>query len=137
MPGFGGYFLDQSDRLNVYLTKPDQQKETAVSVLSGWKPLTKLLSRKHTSVADMKVLKGQYTFLKLQSWKSQLVHKIAQKAFGVTGGVYSIGVDQSKNKVSMGVKNKSVRKKVIDNLARINIPKDAVAIYQMSKPEFY
>jgi hypothetical protein len=124
MPGFGGFFFDQSGQLNVYLTNPSQQKATVISVLSNWKPLTKLLSRRHTSVTDMKVLKGRYTLLQLQAWKSKIP---------VIDGVYEIGIDQSKNKVSIGVKGKAVKNEIIKKLTQLNIPKNAVAIFKMSQ----
>jgi hypothetical protein len=126
IPGFGGLFLDQSGQLNVYLAEPDEQKAKAVSVLSSWKPLTTALSNTTASVSDMKVKKGQYTFVQLYAWN---------KKIPATDGVYETGIDQSKNKVSIGVKDKAVKNKIINKLAHLNIPKDAVAIYKTSQAD--
>jgi hypothetical protein len=136
IPGFGGLFISKSGKFTIYLTHPTAQIAQAKEVLSNSKPIQKALARiraqggnyQSASVANMVVKKGQYTFLQLYSWD----HKIP-----AIDGVYETGIDQSKNKISIGVKNKTVKNKVINKLAELNIPKDAVAIYKMSKPEFY
>jgi hypothetical protein len=139
IPGFGGLFINKSGKFTIYLTHPATQKAKAKEVLSNSKPITKALARlraqggkyQSASIVNMVVKKGRYTFLQLYSWDHE-TGKIR-----VMDGVYAEGIDQSKNKVSIGVKNKAVKTKVINKLAQLNIPKDAVAIYQMSKPEFY
>jgi hypothetical protein len=77
----------------------------------------------------MVVKKGQYSFAKLYVWKKKVINKM----FNMTG-VYTTDIAESKNKVSIGVKNKAVKKKVTKKLSNLNIPKDAVLISKTSKP---
>ena len=51
--------------------------------------------------------------------------------------VHLIGVDQSRNKVSIGVKNKAVKEKTVMELDSLNISVDAFIFYQMTPPELY
>lgn len=132
IPGFGGLFIDDSGQLSIYLTHPDKQKETAKEVLSNSELIQKALSNSSASVSNMRILKGQYTFTTLHKWKSEVTRKVL-----AMDGVYSSGIDQSLNQLSIGVKNKSVLKNVNKKLTELNIPQKAVIIYQMSQPEYY
>jgi len=132
IPGFGGLFIDDSGQLSIYLTNPDQQKAKAREVLSNSELIAKALSNTSASVSNMKILKGQYTFLSLYTWKKE----VADKVFSMDG-VYSIGIDEYRNKVSLGVKNKAIKAKVNEKLSELDIPRDAVMMYQMTPPEYY
>jgi hypothetical protein len=134
IPGFGGFFISKSGKFTIYLTHPAAQKAKAKEVLSNSKPIQKALARirdqggkyQSASVANMVIKKGQYTFLQLYSWDHKTGKILA------SDGVYAEGIDQSKNKVSIGVKDKAVKNKVINKLVQLNIPKGAVAIYKTS-----
>jgi hypothetical protein len=133
IPGLGGMFINSSGQLTIYLTHPAKQKAKAKEVLSNSNSLTEILSRySKASFANIKIKKGKYTFLKLYKWSRMKGNDI----MGIDG-VYSSGIDQSLNKLSYGVKNKEVKNRVIKKLLQLNIPKDAVMFYQMTKPEFY
>jgi hypothetical protein len=133
IPGFGGMFINQSGQFTIYLTHPAKQKAKAREVLSSSNSLTEILSRySKASVSNMVVKKGRYTFIQLYGWD----HKASGNILAMDG-VYSSGIDQSLNKLSYGVKNKAVKNRVIKKLPQLNIPKDAVMFYQMTKPEFY
>lgn len=132
IPGFGGLFINDSDQLNIYLTQPAEQKETAIQVLSSSELIKKALSNSSASVSNMKVNQGQYTFIKLYTWKKEISSKVL-----IMDPVYSVGIDQSQNKVSVGVKNKSTLDSVNRKLVELNIPEEAVMIYQMTPPELY
>jgi len=131
IPGFGGLFINQSGQLTIYLTQPEDQKAQARAVLSNSELVAGALSNTSASVSDMEVKKGQYTYVQLYEWR----HTITGDVMAIEG-VYSAGLDLSRNKLSFGVKNKAVREKVRVKLAELNIPEDAVFIYQMSEPEY-
>lgn len=136
-PGFGGLFINKSDQLAIYLTNPANQKEKAKEVLSNSKLIMDMLSQLQdqgysVSVATMEILNGQFTFMQLHNWKSEVSSKILSM-----DGVYVSGIDQSRNKVSVGVKNKSVRDAALRKLSDLNIPEAAVIFYQMTPPELY
>jgi hypothetical protein len=135
IPGFGGLFISKSGKFTIYLTHPAAQKAGAREVLSHSKLIQKTLARirsegakfKSASVANMVVLKGQYTFLQLHAWE----HKVP-----FIDGVYTTDVDESKNKVTIGVKGKAVKNEIIKKLTQLNIPRNAVAIFKMSQPVY-
>lgn len=136
-PGFGGLFINKSGQLSIYLTNPESQEAKAKEVLSNSKLIADMLSQLQdqgysVSIANMEILNGQYTFLQLYNWKS----KIGEKIFPMDGA-YTNGIDQSVNKVSVGVKDKAVRDKVVKKLPQLNIPENSVMFYQMTPPELY
>src|SRR5699024_8546193 len=73
---------------------------------------------------------GRYTFIQLQRWRIQVSGKILTMK-----GVYSNGIDESLNKLTIGVKNNAVKERVIKKLVQLNIPKDAIKIFKMSPPK--
>lgn len=135
IPGFGGVFINDSDQLSIYLTDPAGQKEQAVGVFSDSELITNVIDDLQSqgysaSVEDMEVLQGQYTFNELYNWKSEMNSEVLSME-----GIYSIGVDQSRNKVSVGVKDKAVKETVVMELDRLNVSDDAVVFYQMTPPQ--
>jgi len=92
IPGLGGLFINDSGQLSVYLTNPGEQQAKAEAVFLSFKPLTKALARlrdqkpqyQATSISNMEILKGQYTFTTLYEWKKEVSSKIL-----VMDGVYS------------------------------------------------
>jgi hypothetical protein len=135
IPGFGGMFINQSGQFTIYLTHPATQKAKAKEVLSNSEPIKKALARiraegqkyQSASVANINIKKGQYTFIQLQVWENKIVDKVS-----TMDGFYGNGIDQSKNKVSIGVKDREVKNKIIKRLVKLNIPKNAIMIYKTS-----
>src|SRR5690625_6040808 len=80
----------------------------------------------------MVILHGQYNFIELYNWKSEVHSKIHSME-----DVHSIVVGQSRNKMSIGVKNKAVKEKAMKELDSLNISVDAFIFYQMTPPELY
>ncbi len=128
IPGFGGWFINKSGRLAIYLTHPAQQKAKAKKVLSNSEFVKKALSNTSASVSNMVIKKGSYTFIELYDWEKQISSKILPT---IAGG-YSIGIDQSRNKIYIGVENKAARDRIRKKLAQLNIPVEAVIIYKIS-----
>ncbi|MCW9707853.1 hypothetical protein [Fodinibius salsisoli] len=132
IPGFGGLFINDSDQLSIYLTNPTQQEAKAREVLSNSELIARSLSNSSASVSNMEVLKGQYTFLTLLEWKREVSSKVL-----AMDNVYTGGIHQSQNKLSIGVKDETVAAKVNEKLAELDIPKEAVMMYQMTPPQYY
>ncbi len=128
IPGFGGWFINKSDQLAIYLTNPDQQKAKAKKVLSNSEFVKKALSNISASVSNMIFKKGSYTFVELYDWRKQ----VSGKVLPIIDGNYTIGIDQSRNKLYIGVESKAVRDRVHNKLTQLNIPSDAVMIYKVS-----
>lgn len=127
IPGFGGLFINKTGQLSIYLTDPANQTAKAREVLSNSELIRKALSNSSASVSDMEVLKGQYTFITLHEWKKEVAGKVL-----AMDGVYTDGIDQSRNRLSIGIKNKTVVAKVNEKLAALDIPEEAVMMYQMT-----
>src|SRR5699024_11172351 len=121
--GLGGLFINKSGQLAIYLTDPATQKAKAAAIFSSFTPLTKSLARlrgvsqkyRSASVSNMIVKKGRYTFIQLQRWRIQVSGKILTMK-----GVYSNGIDESLNKLTIGVKNNAVKERVIKKLVQLN-----------------
>lgn len=129
IPGFGGMFITRkTEQLAVYLTHPDRQKATAKRVLSNSEFIEKALSNTSASVANMAVKKGGYTFIELYDWEKQISSKILPT---IDGG-YSIGIDQSRNKVYIGVESKAARDRIHKKLSQLNIPGRSIIIHKIS-----
>jgi len=140
IPGFGGLFINDSDQLSIYLTKPTQQQQKAREVLSNSELISKMLKNlrargqkyQSVSISNMEVLKGQYSFITLYNWKKEVNREVLSM-----DAVYTTGIDQSRNKLSVGVKNETAAAKVIKKLAELDIPEKAVMMYQMTPPVLY
>lgn len=78
----------------------------------------------------MNLANGPYTLIELSNWESEVSSKILSMR-----DVHVIGVDQSRNKVSIGVKNKAVREEAVKELDLLNISSDVVLFYQMTPPQ--
>ena len=135
IPGFGGVFINQTDQLSIYLTEPTGQKEQAIEVFSDSEIIANVIDGlqnqgSSASVEDMEILHGQYNFIELYNWKSEVNSKIHSME-----DVHSIVVDQSRNKVSIGVKDKAVKETAVMEMERLNISDDAIVFYQMTPPQ--
>lgn len=81
IPGLGGLFINESGLLSIYLTQPIKQRAQAAAIFSSFKPLTNTLDHLRAmgqkygmaSVASMKAITGEYTFIQLYKWKKRLL----------------------------------------------------------------
>lgn len=67
----------------------------------------------------------------LHEWKKEVADKVL-----ALNGVYTGGIDQSRNQLSIGVKDETVAAKVNEKLAELDIPEEAAIMYQMTEPNF-
>lgn len=137
IPGFGGVFINQADQLSIYLTEPSDQRDQAIEVFSDSEIIANVIEGlqnqgSSASVEDMEILHGQYTFIELYNWKIEVSSKILS-----IEDVHLIGVDQSRNKVSIGVENKAAKEKAVMELDPLNISVEAFIFYQMTPPELF
>lgn len=125
VPDFGGFFFDQNGDLTVYLIDtPASVAEAAIlSVFGSDDRITPLLGR-------IKVLRGQYGFLQLKGWYDQM-----GAALGFSGIVFT-DIDESRNRLVVGVKDLQTADLVKENLTKLGIPLEAVIIEQTSPITF-
>ena len=109
VPGFGGLFHDENGTPHVYLTD---------------------LSQKHRVKRfgkGVRILKGDYEFFDLQKWRLRL------RALFHLPGVVTLDVDESRNRLRVGVTRPSASEAsadVLAELARLEIPGKAVEIVE-------
>ncbi len=113
-PGFGGLFID-GDVLNVYLVNPAQKPaaEAAIAAVFG---------RERTPAGGIKVLTGQYSFTQLNEWRNKM-----GSLFDISGVVLT-DIDETTNRLKVGVDSASVIGLVEKDLANLGIPRGAVNI---------
>ena len=120
VPGFGGYFLDETGAPTVYLTDPARRAD-AEAALAGF------LADRGFTAADLRVRQGSFGYAQLDSWYS-----LARSAvFGVTGIVLG-DVDEASNRIRIGVASATAAAAVRDIMSGLGIPADAVIVQERS-----
>lgn len=122
VPDFGGFFFDQNGDLTVYLIDtPVSVAEAAILSVFGFDDrITPFLGR-------IKVLQGQYGFLQLKGWYDRI------RGIVLGPGTVFADIDESRNRLKIGVENLQAAGLVKEQLSRLNIPLEAVIIEE-TKP---
>lgn len=119
VPDFGGMYLSGDEPvLQVYLLDPSPKKVKAVEGA-----ITQVFGRQIIPKGGIKALQGQYGFLQLAEWYSRMVGPVLS-----TLGVSLTDIDEAKNRLRIGIEKKDVEARVIDQIAKLNIPREAVVI---------
>lgn len=121
VPGFGGYFLDETGVPTVYLTDPNRRPE-AEQALAGF------LADRGFTAADLRVRQGSYDWLQLDAWHEQAWAQV----LAVTGAVYT-DIDEGANRLRFGGVDGAALQGIADVLARLGIPSDA-SIVELTPP---
>lgn len=118
VPGFGGYFLDASGTPAVYLLDP-AERPAAEQALAAF-----VASRGFT-LADLRVLQGNYEYAQLDGWYRQARVSV----FSVAGIVFG-DVDEGRNRLRFGVTDGGALAGVQNALALRGVPTGAAVIEQ-------
>lgn len=125
VPGFGGMFYDESGQLSMYMVESElgvQQKAEAAIVT---------LLRDDSRVAEageIRVIPGQYGFLQLKEWQGHMRADVL-----ATPGVILLDIDESNNRLRVGVATLEGLGLVEEQLATLGIPREAVSI-ELTEP---
>ncbi len=116
VPGFGGAFVE-NDTLNVFLTNLESRPavERALAAAYGAEGLP---------ARGIQVRQGQYGFAQLKAWQDE-----AGAVFDLPGVVFT-DVDETLNRVAIGVEDKAAGAAVTQALMRLQIPLKAVEIVE-------
>ncbi|MBA2245083.1 MAG: hypothetical protein H0W11_09000 [Gemmatimonadetes bacterium] len=120
VPGFGGYFLDESGAPTVYLTDTSRRPE-AEQALAGF------LASRGFAAADLRVRQGSYDYLQLEAW----YNTAWPKALAVSGAVFS-DLDEANNRLRFGAASTSAVLAVQSALALLGIPSAAMKVDQVA-----
>ena len=124
--GFGGYFYEgpsgqaanrySQGTLSVYLLDPNREagKEAQAAIADVFDD--------GLAKADLKVLRGQYTYTQLSKWYSRASNILS------LSGVTLTELQERENRLRYGVKNERARTCVKQNLESLDIPLGAVII---------
>ena len=121
VPGFGGYFIDESGAPTVYLTDP-AQRPAAEAALAGF------LSSFGWGASDLRVRQGQYDYAQLDAW----YRGSWARALAVPGAVFS-DIDEGSNRLRFGGVNAAAVASIVSTLASLGVPAAAVDV-QLAAP---
>jgi len=114
VPGFGGYFIDESGAPTVYLTDVSRRAEAA-QALSGF------LASFGWSASDLRVRQATYDYLQLDAW-----YRAARpNALGVTGAVFG-DIDEARNRLVFAGLNASALATIASAVSSAGVPSGAV-----------
>ncbi len=121
-PGFGGAFYDSAGRLTVYLQNAGQRGAAEAALRSD-------LGADRVGAEPVRVLLGQYDYRQLKDWYDRMTEVLA------IPGVLETDIEESKNRLRVGVEQLVVRAAVTQRLDNLGIPRAAVDIVQTEPVE--
>jgi hypothetical protein len=114
-PGFGGMYVDLDGRLVLYLLDT-AQLPAARSVIEA------VFGPDRVPAAGVRAVKGQYTVSQLAAWTRR-----AAAVLDLTG-VTLVDLDEARNRVAIGVDDRSRVKAVAKAISSMKVPRAAVVI---------
>jgi hypothetical protein len=119
VPDFGGMFLSKDkSALQVYLLDPTPKKVKAVDGA-----ITQVFGRRIIPKGGIKALKGRYGFLQLRQWYDRMAGPLVD-----IKGVSLTHIDGAMNRLRIGIEKKDIEARVVEQLERLGIPREAVVI---------
>jgi hypothetical protein len=123
VPGFGGFFIDESDTPTAFLTD-------GINRGAAMQTLNAELRQMGLSRGDVRVLPAVYHWTELSAW-----HEQGTGAALAIDGVTWTDADESSNRVRIGVADLSAMAQVRGEMARLGIPAGALLIEQAAPIE--
>lgn len=111
VPGFGGMFVGEDGKLVVYLPDPSQLAAARAAIEAVFGP-------QQVPPGGVRARRGQYSFSELKCWKER-----AGTLFRISG-VTIVDLDESRNRVAIGVADESAMAAVERALAPPRHPED-------------
>lgn len=121
VPGFGGYFIDETGSPTVYLTDVSK-KADAAQALAGF------LASFGWTAADLKVRQAQYDYLQLDAW-----YRASWPQVLALSGAVSSDLDEGRNRLRFTGVDASVLANIATTLAGLGVP-SAATVLQIRGP---
>ena len=121
VPGFGGYFIDESGSPTVYLTDA-AQRPAAEAALAGF------LASFGWSASDLRVRPAQYDYTQLDAW----YRGSWARALALPGAVFS-DIDEGSNRLRFGGTDVAAVASIANTLLSLGVPASAVEV-QLAAP---
>ena len=115
-PGFGGMFIDSDGRLAVYLLDRSQLPAARSAIES-------VFGSNQLPAAGVRALQGQYAVSQLKAWTERAGAVLSMP------GVTMVDLDEAKNRVVIGIENRSRTRAVGQALSSLRVPRKAVVIH--------
>lgn len=117
VPGFGGYFIDETGAPTVYLTDPSRRPE-AEQALAGF------LAAFGWSAADLRVRPAQYDYLQLDAWYRQASARVL-----ALPGAVSTDLDEGRNRLRFTGVDAAALSTIASTLTGLGIPAAATVVH--------
>lgn len=136
--GFGGAFFDKNGDLSVYLTNPedkDHAKKKLTEVFGAERLMSKAPEKgrgedkRKFPAGEIRVLQAQYSFDELEQWRQDTTDVLA-----IEGTVFT-DVDESKNRIVIGISDSSIQPQVESTMAFYGVPREAVVVTLVEAPK--
>jgi len=113
--GFGGLYLDEKGEANVHLGNPANQDAVLTAV-------GEVLRAKGIGPGTIHVRAGRHDFSELARWKADL------NSVQDLPGVVFTDIDESANRIKIGIESGADRSAIEDLIAAIGVPQNAVSL---------
>jgi hypothetical protein len=119
-PGFGGAYLREDGRMAVYMAEGQDRAVQSREDLVGGIARALTAQGRSVSASQIALVAGDHDLLRLSDWHQRASHLLT------LDGVVFTAVDQSRNRLRVGVVDEASRSAVVDALGDLDIPLDAV-----------
>ena len=119
VPAFGGFFIGDDGRLYVYL----QDKAYLPAAMQA---IVAVFGRDQLPIDNAVALQGRYNFTQLKTW-----HDAHQRTTLAIPGVSYVDIDETDNRLEIGVTNFNAKVEVQQALARLGIPTEVASISEV------
>ena len=121
IPGFGGFYIDPNGVPTVYLVDVNQRQQAE-------RTLQPVLEEEGLAPSQLTVRQGDYEYRQLADW----FNTASREILGLPG-IVLMDVDESRNRLYVGVENEQARARVVETLTRLRVPANAV-VTELRKP---
>jgi len=127
VPGFGGMFYDEAGNLNVYMTRGHIQAAQESELKANLARSIRARGRDVSTAHQMIIREGEFDFLQLAGWSER-----ALPVLSVPGVVFT-DIDESQNKLVVGIESGTSLTHVEAALKMLDIPGEVVA-FEITEP---
>lgn len=116
VPSFGGFFIGDDGRLQVYLLNTSHLPAALQAIVA-------VFGRGQLPLDEPVALQARYNFTQLKAW-----HDLHQRETLALPGVSSVDIDEMHNRLEIGVSDYAAVERVRQTLERLSVPAEAVTI---------
>jgi hypothetical protein len=121
VPGFGGMFVDEDGRLNVYMA-PGQARKAATTqdVVQSIGRSLRARGRDMPAASEVVIRQADYDFLQLAGWNERMVPMLREP------GIVFLDIDESRNRLRVGIEEGVSAAALAGVIDQLGVPAEAV-----------